>query len=346
MENPRIAVLRLGHRPQRDKRITTHVALVARAFGAGSIIVAENDPELGRTVGDVVDKFGGEFSVQIGVNWKKFIRQWSGPVVHLTMYGERLEKAINNIPRDDILVVVGAEKVPSDVYKLADFNISVGNQPHSEVAALAIFLDRLTEAIWAKSRFEGRRRIIPSKKGKIVIDVEEGYLSDVTCLEILKEMGCEDNIVKHSKVVTELAVKMAELCKADVDLVRTAALLHDIGRIVTHGPEHGYEGARILRELGFPEAIVSIVERHVGGGLDAKEMKELGLPEKDVIPITLEEKIVCLADKLVDYDKRSPLQTEIRKLKDEGLDKAVERLKALHREMTEACGLNPEEIDM
>ncbi|MFQ5884387.1 MAG: HDIG domain-containing metalloprotein, partial [Thermoplasmata archaeon] len=314
MENIKITVLRLGHRPERDKRITTHVALVARAFGANSIQISEKDEEIEKTIRDVVDRFGGDFSIRTGVNWKRLIRQWDGPVVHLTMYGESLERAIGNIPEGHVLAVVGAEKVPADVYKLADTNLSVGNQPHSEVAALALFLDRLTAAGWTRHRFEGRRTIIPSKKGKIVIDMEEGYLSREDCLEILKEAGCEDNVVKHSEVVTKLAVKMAGICEADVDLVRTSSMLHDIGRSVTHGPEHGFEGGRILRELGFPGRIAFIVERHVGGGLDARELKELGLPAKDLVPVTLEEKIVCLADKLVDDNQKVRLEIEIQKL--------------------------------
>ncbi|UCD92248.1 MAG: tRNA (cytidine(56)-2'-O)-methyltransferase [Methanobacteriota archaeon] len=214
-----ITVLRLGHRPQRDKRITTHIALVARAFGASSIQISEKDAELEHTIRDVVDRFGGGFSIETGVNWKKIIRQWEGPVVHLTMYGEPLEDVAGDIAKGDILVVVGAEKVPGEVFKHADHNVSVGNQPHSEVAALALFLDRLTEAGWTRHQFEGRRIIVPTKKGKTVIDIEEGYLCNGDCLDVLKEAGCEQDVIKHSEVVTKLAVKMAEACKADVGLV-------------------------------------------------------------------------------------------------------------------------------
>ncbi|MFQ6059936.1 MAG: HDIG domain-containing metalloprotein [Thermoplasmata archaeon] len=346
MGDGRIAVLRLGHRPERDKRITTHVALVSRAFGAGSILVSTKDSYLEERVKEVSAKFGGSFSIQTGIKWKEFVRGWEGTIVHLTMYGMPLEEAVEQLPEDSILVVVGAEKVPSSIYGLADFNISVGNQPHSEVAALAIFLDRVTNSAWEKVRFEGKRRIIPSKRGKIVLDVEGGYLSREDCLTLLKERGCEEGIVEHAKVVARLAIKMAELCGANVDLVRTAAFLHDIGRSLTHAPAHGYEGGRILRELGFPDEVACTVERHVGGGLDAEEMKKLGLPAKDLIPVAIEEKIVCLADKMIDEDRKGSIGAEVQKLRDKGLDIAAKRVEELHRELTGLCGMDPEELDI
>ncbi|MCK4444420.1 MAG: tRNA (cytidine(56)-2'-O)-methyltransferase, partial [Thermoplasmata archaeon] len=169
-----ITVLRLGHRPRRDRRMTTHVALVARAFGAKSVVVCENDPKLERAVEEVTKKFGGEFSVQKAENWKSFVRGWEGTVVHLTMYGESVETAVERIPKKNILVIVGAEKVPPEVYDLADFNVAVTNQPHSEVASLAIFLDRILGASWTGSCFEGDKVIVPTKKGKTVINVDAG----------------------------------------------------------------------------------------------------------------------------------------------------------------------------
>jgi tRNA (cytidine56-2'-O)-methyltransferase len=166
-----ITVLRLGHRPGRDRRVTTHVALTARAFGADAVVVSARDAGLERTLRGVVAKFGGPFDVRTGVPWRGFLEKWPGPVVHLTMYGERLEDALPRIPRDrDLLVVVGAEKVPRAVYDLATFNVSVGNQPHSEVAALAVFLDRLLEGEGLKRSFRGRLRIVPSGRGKVVAD--------------------------------------------------------------------------------------------------------------------------------------------------------------------------------
>src|SRR3972149_6867491 len=95
----RVTVLRLGHRPSRDKRVTTHVALVARAFGASGILVDVADPSLVRVVRGVVRNFGGEFVIETGVNWRRRLKAWPGTVVHLTMYGESVDEAIPRIPR-------------------------------------------------------------------------------------------------------------------------------------------------------------------------------------------------------------------------------------------------------
>ncbi|MEM2899616.1 MAG: tRNA (cytidine(56)-2'-O)-methyltransferase [Thermoplasmata archaeon] len=172
-----IEVLRLGHRISRDKRITTHVCLVARAFGAQqiTIISEEVDENILRTVESVVKRWGGDFKVNFDTNWKKVILAWrkqnpDGKVVHLTMYGEHIRDAIQKVPKDDLLIVVGAEKVPSEIYHIADYNIAVGNQPHSEVAALAIFLDRLLEGKGIEQKFNGKLEIIPSQRGKKIID--------------------------------------------------------------------------------------------------------------------------------------------------------------------------------
>ncbi|MEM4232823.1 MAG: tRNA (cytidine(56)-2'-O)-methyltransferase, partial [Thermoplasmata archaeon] len=104
-----IVVLRLGHRPERDKRVTTHVALTARALGADEVWVSTPDPGLERSVAGVVANFGGKFRVRTGVDWRKAMKEWKGEIVHLTMYGEKLTEALPRIKSDDLMVVVGAE---------------------------------------------------------------------------------------------------------------------------------------------------------------------------------------------------------------------------------------------
>jgi tRNA (cytidine56-2'-O)-methyltransferase len=164
---PRVTVLRLGHRPSRDKRVTTHVALVARAFGARGILVDTADPSLARVVRGVVRSFGGTFAIETGVSWRRTIKEWKGSIAHLTMYGEPVEGAIPRIPREaEVLVVVGASKVPGEVYGWADLNVAIGNQPHSEVAALAVFLDRLYAGESLRAEFGGAIRVVPTKRGK------------------------------------------------------------------------------------------------------------------------------------------------------------------------------------
>jgi len=165
-----INILRLGHRISRDKRITTHVALVSRAFGADKVLIDTEDKKIEKTIRSTCERFGGNFDIETGIDKNKLIKNWNGTIVHLTMYGEKLEKSINKIDKNkDLLVIVGAEKVPPQIYEMADFNISIGNQPHSEVAALALFLDRYTKGMWQKKQFNGKIEILPSDKGKKVI---------------------------------------------------------------------------------------------------------------------------------------------------------------------------------
>jgi tRNA (cytidine56-2'-O)-methyltransferase len=169
-----IWILRLGHRPERDKRITTHVALTARTFGAKGILVSTKDDVLEESVKDVVSRFGGDFTIKTGVSWHSVLKEFKekGHVAHLTMYGMPVNDIAKKVPLDkDLLIVVGAEKVPAEVYQIADFNISVGNQPHSEVAALAILLDRLTQGAWVEKEFEGGSiKVLPCVRGKHVIN--------------------------------------------------------------------------------------------------------------------------------------------------------------------------------
>jgi tRNA (cytidine56-2'-O)-methyltransferase len=171
MSGNQIVVLRLGHRPLRDKRITTHVGLVARSFGADGLVLTADDKSVIDSIRDVNERWGGEFFVKVVKGWQQYIRKWKGVVVHLTMYGMPVDEKIEDIIGDgrDVLVVVGAEKVPPEVYKLAHHNIAVGSQPHSEVAAVAVLLDRYFKGGQLKKDFEGRTKVIPSKEGKKVI---------------------------------------------------------------------------------------------------------------------------------------------------------------------------------
>ncbi len=169
---PDITVLRLGHRPERDKRITTHVALTARAFGARRIIVSTRDPGLEESVMDVVKRFGGDFQISTGVNWRKYLQEFQGTVVHLTMYGLPVDEAAPKVPEGDVLVVVGAEKVPPEVYLRADLNVAVGNQPHSEVAALAILLDRVFKGRMLQRDYQDAQiKVLPCERGKNVVEL-------------------------------------------------------------------------------------------------------------------------------------------------------------------------------
>ena len=171
----RIVILRIGHRIQRDQRITTHVALTARAMGAEGMLLDSDDSGIEKSLEDAGARWGGTFYVKRITSWKSEIKKWKdtgGKVIHLTMYGINLPDAIPEISDDAIMIIVGAEKVPPELYGLADWNIAVGNQPHSEVAALAITLDRLQAASGndaLRTHFpDAKCEIIPQRAGKEV----------------------------------------------------------------------------------------------------------------------------------------------------------------------------------
>jgi tRNA (cytidine56-2'-O)-methyltransferase len=167
-----IQVLRIGQRLIRDDRVTTHVALVARAFGASKIYMNEVDPEIEDTVEKIKEAWGGNFKIEFFSNWKDVINTKKNDykIVHLTMYGENINKIHAKIQKEEkILIVVGAEKVPRDIYEKADYNVSIGTQPHSEISALAILLDRIQQGEQFNKKFsDSKRVIIPSKNGKNV----------------------------------------------------------------------------------------------------------------------------------------------------------------------------------
>lgn len=169
----KVYVLRIGHRPSRDKRITTHVGLVARAFGANGFILGDTvDKNVVESLKKVLKSWGGQMEIMTGVNSIEFIKKWrsnGGEVIHLTMYGLPIDYIVDILKNSNKnkLVIVGAEKVPSKYYLLSDYNVAIGNQPHSEVSALAIFLDRLFEGKELYKRFPNSKiDIVPQAKGK------------------------------------------------------------------------------------------------------------------------------------------------------------------------------------
>jgi tRNA (cytidine56-2'-O)-methyltransferase len=171
----KVWVLRLGHRIYRDLRMTTHCALTARALGAeGITIIGEKDNSIKETTDKVNSKWGGKFKIKFSKSITKEMNKLKKEkylMVHLTMYGEKLEKKIKEIrKKEKVCLIVGAEKVPWFVYKKSDCNVSVGNQPHSEIAALAITLHELFEGKELNKKFQKAKiKILPQKKGKKTI---------------------------------------------------------------------------------------------------------------------------------------------------------------------------------
>ena len=168
-----------------------------------------------------------------------------------------------------------------------------------------------------------------------------GYIPDPEkCIKLLRSSGCSERVIRHCKAVRDVAVRITNKANADIELVEASALLHDIGRAKTHGIRHAVEGARIGRKLGLSENIVKIIERHIGAGLPAEEAKKLGLPAKDYIPQTLEEKIICHADNLIDNCKRQPIEHEIERALNEGYKTYADRLIKLHKELSDICKID------
>jgi len=164
-------------------------------------------------------------------------------------------------------------------------------------------------------------------------------------LKLLSESGCTPQVIKHCKMVASIAMEIAEACRkrglnVDVELVRIGALLHDIGRSETHTVNHVIRGAEIARSLGLPKPVISIIERHVGGGISLQEAKRLGWPIKSYIPRTLEEKIVTYADKLVEGGREVPIARSIKKLSRKLGERhpSIGRLQELHREFSKLIG--------
>ncbi|GAB3411852.1 tRNA (cytidine(56)-2'-O)-methyltransferase [Haloparvum alkalitolerans] len=177
-EEPEVAVLRFGHRPGRDDRMTTHVGLTARALGADRVLLPDNAGQSAETIRDITDRFGGPFEVELREDQTAVVRDWEGTVVHLTMYGERVqdvESEVRDAHADEpLLIVVGGEKVPWELYERAEFNVGVTNQPHSEVAGLAVFLDRLFDGRELDREWtDADRRVLPQATGKKVVDADD-----------------------------------------------------------------------------------------------------------------------------------------------------------------------------
>jgi len=155
--------------------------------------------------------------------------------------------------------------------------------------------------------------------------------------DLLREAGCSRNVIAHCRAVRDCACEYAARCpEADYALVETGAMLHDIGRSITHSIQHAQAGADLLRSMGFPETVARIVECHTGAGLTADECTLLGLAPRDCMPRTIEEKIVTHADNLLAGTRRMTI--------DESLasaihlpEKARRRMYALSQEVELLC---------
>jgi len=138
------------------------------------------------------------------------------------------------------------------------------------------------------------------------------YRPDKNPEDLLREAGCSEKVITHCRAVLDVALEYAERnALVSSRIVTEGAMLHDIGRGVSHTILHAQQGADHLREIGVSEEVARIVECHTGAGLTADECTVLGLSPRDCLPQTTEEKIVCHADNLVEGKKRVNIEESL-----------------------------------
>ncbi|KZX11417.1 TIGR00295 family protein [Methanobrevibacter filiformis] len=154
-------------------------------------------------------------------------------------------------------------------------------------------------------------------------------------IDILKKENTPEWVIDHSKAVYERTKEISENFNVDEELIKQGALLHDIGRSRTNTISHGIIGSKIAIKYGFGKEVANIIERHIGSGIPKSEAIELGLGEKDYIPLTLEEKIVAHSDNLVNGSENVDLEFVIKKMKNtvQNPEYSIKRLKKLHEEL-------------
>lgn len=168
--------------------------------------------------------------------------------------------------------------------------------------------------------------------------------SEGDALALHRKYGSSERIVRHCQTVVKVAKILTDEFEKkgvvlDTKAIVAAALLHDLGRSRVQTVRHGVEGAEMIEREGVDRKVVEIVRKHVGAGISPEEAKALGLPDLDYIPRTLEERIVCFADKMVDSDTVRPFEGEVQRFTIKKHD--VMRLLALERRLREELGQDP-----
>ncbi|AJF62174.1 MAG: tRNA (cytidine(56)-2'-O)-methyltransferase [archaeon GW2011_AR20] len=168
-----IIVLRLNHRIFRDKRITSHVALTARAFLADKLYYSgEKDSNFEQSISKVCKQFGSKFEVEHCKDPVRFVKENKDKftIVHLTCYGLNAQNQVNKLKNRNLIIIVGGEKVEPIYYKLAEYNLAVTKQPISEVSALAILLHLLNNGKELDNEFkDAKLKILESENSKKVV---------------------------------------------------------------------------------------------------------------------------------------------------------------------------------
>ncbi|MDR0334845.1 MAG: HDIG domain-containing protein [Methanomassiliicoccaceae archaeon] len=164
------------------------------------------------------------------------------------------------------------------------------------------------------------------------------YPNEAQCIAFLERAGCSKRVIIHCCTVKAVAETFAKGFSADTELIIAGALLHDLGRSKDHTIMHANTGADMAARLGLPKELVDIIRKHIGAGLDDTDAEELGLPKRDYIPRTLEEKIVAHADNMVSDNRVVGHSHTADKLRAKGSQRGAERVAMLHRELSAAYG--------
>ena len=307
------------------------------------------DQGIEENIKSVNRNFGTEFQVSSGIGIGQFMNliDERNLLVHLTMYGSPLDERIQEIrdrskTSEKMFVFVGAEKVPGIAYLRSDFNVSVTNQPISEVSALALFLDRYFEGDELKNETHGRIRISGNARGKSVTF----YPDKKDCMELLLKYKANEWLIEHSTASNQLAMIIANKIECNREIVDAGSLLHDIGRTVTGGIQHAYEGFEICKKENIGTEISNCVLKHTGAGITGDEARKLGLPDLDFMPRTIEEKIVSTADNLILGNERISIEDQLRRYREKGLVEAAERMELLFKEIEEISKLDLDSLEI
>lgn len=164
-------------------------------------------------------------------------------------------------------------------------------------------------------------------------------ISPDDAVNILHGVGCSDEVIQHGFKVRELALEYSKKIIAngafvDINIVEIGSILHDIGKSISNGIEHGALGAKLAENLGIDAKIVQIIRCHIGAGITKKKALELKLPHGNYIPTTIEEKIVAHADNLIKGTEQISINTCILNMQNKKIDsKSIDMIKVLAHEI-------------
>ena len=170
------------------------------------------------------------------------------------------------------------------------------------------------------------------------------YPNEAQCVTLLDRAGCTKRVLVHCCTVKAVAETIAKGINANMELVIAGALLHDIGRAKDHTIMHANAGADMAERLGLPEELVSIIRKHIGAGLDDEDAAEFGIPKRDYIPRTIEEKIVAHADNLVSDNRIVKHTHTSERLRSKGSFRGADRVDALHAELSKIYGKDLDDV--